>query len=244
MDRSIKIYNNKKNLFLDTAELFFSEAQKAINAHGKFSVAISGGSTPVPLYELLSSAEYRSRIDWKLIHFFWADERCVPKNHPDSNFKMAYELFLSKQPIPDSNIHRIHGELDAKTAASEYEIELMNYFGKSALPAIDLVFLGVGEDGHTASIFPGLNSGTINSRTVICVYVKRLKSNRVSLSLPVLDNSGTVAFIVIGNSKAHILREIFEDSNSDSPAAKVNPKAGRNLWFLDQDAASMLTFNN
>jgi 6-phosphogluconolactonase len=240
-ERSIKVYNLKKDLFLDAAELFFSEAKKAIKAHGKFSVAISGGSTPVPLYELLSSAEYRSRIDWKLIHFFWADERCVPKDHPDSNFRLAYELFLSKQPIPETNLHRIRGELDATVAASSYKTELMNFFSKSPLPAFDLVLLGVGTDGHTASIFPGSNSADINSRTVISVYVKKLDSYRVSLNLPVFDNAGTVAFIVTGKSKAHVLREILEDSNSDCPAARVNPKTGREIWFVDHDAASLLT---
>jgi 6-phosphogluconolactonase len=239
--RSIKVYNLKKDLFLDAAELFFSEAKKAIKAHGKFSVAISGGSTPIPLYELLSSAGYHSRIDWKLIHFFWADERCVPKDHPDSNFKTAYELFLSKLPIPETNLHRIHGELDATTAASAYEIELKTFFGESALPAFDLILLGVGADGHTASIFPEIISSDIISRTVIDVYIKKLDSYRVSLNIQVLDNSGTVAFIVTGKSKANVLREILEDGKSDFPAARVNPRTGRSIWFVDREAASLLS---
>jgi 6-phosphogluconolactonase len=238
-ERLIKVYKTKEELFSDAAELFFSEAKIAINSHGKFSVALSGGSTPAPLYELLSSGEYRSRIDWKLIHFFWADERCVPKDHKDSNFRLAYELFLSKQPVPEPNLHRIRGELGAAQAASAYETDLMNFFSDSELPAFDLIFLGVGTDGHTASIFTEAESTDNVSRITLPVFVKKLDSYRVSLSLQVLNNALTAAFLVAGKSKAQIMREIIE-GRSDCPAAGVHPEQGRTIWLLDQEAASRL----
>ncbi len=239
--RLVKVYDTGTELFHDAADLFISEGTKAITEHGKFSVALSGGSTPVPLYSLLSSAEYRSKIDWKLIHFFWADERCVPKDHPASNFKLAYDLLLSKLPVPVKNFHRIHGELEAASAASLYESDLTDFFGKSSFPKFDLVFLGVGADGHTASLFPGIDPTDGTSRKVIYIYVKQMNSFRVTLTLPVLNNSGTVAFLVTGNSKATVLRKILENNDPDCPAARVNPRRGRSIWFIDQEAASLLT---
>jgi 6-phosphogluconolactonase len=240
MARSLKIYNSKEELSVDAAELFFSEAKKAIIDHGKFTVALSGGSTPVPLFKLLSAAEYRSIIDWKYVHFFWADERCVPKDHSDSNFKLAYDLFLSKLPVPEQNVHRIRGELSAEEAATEYFTNLKKFFDQSEIPEFDLILLGVGSDGHTASIFPGSNSADIVSRNVISVYVKKMDSFRVSLSLQVLNNAAMVVFLVTGKSKALIVREILEDSNSSCPAARVIPAHGKAIWLIDKDAASLL----
>lgn len=237
----IKAYNSDSELFRAAADLFISEALKAIHERGKFSVALSGGSTPIPLYALLSSVEYRSKADWKRIHFFWCDERCVPKDHPDSNFKLAYDLLLSNLPVPEQNIHRIHGELEAADAAGLYETELSNYFGESIYPTFDLIFLGVGSDGHTASIFPELNIEAFSSRKVIAVHVMKLNSNRVSLNLPVLNNAATIAFLATGKSKAPILREILENNNAAYPAAQVEPQSGNLFWFLDTDAASLLS---
>jgi 6-phosphogluconolactonase len=140
------------------AALFFIEVSKsAINANGRFFVAVSGGSTPKRLFTLLGTL-YRNEIQWKHVHFFWVDERCVPKEHDESNYKTAYDALISKVPIPEENIHRVMGDMYPEHEALRYESELMNSFGKSVFPFFDLIILGMGEDGHTASLFPGLES--------------------------------------------------------------------------------------
>jgi 6-phosphogluconolactonase len=217
-----------------------AEAAAAITGRGKFSVALSGGSTPAPFYSLLSTEQYRSRINWERIHFFWADERCVPQDHPDSNFRLALDLLLSKVPVPDTNIHRIPGELDPEEAANIYDEGLRVFFGDLTIPGFDLIYLGVGTDGHTASIFPDEKAVGNFTRAAVPVYVEKLGSHRVSLTLPVLNNAGMVVFLVTGKSKARIVRDILGGKNPDLPAARVNPTKGKSVWLLDLEAAKLL----
>lgn len=237
--RTINISNSIEVLSRKAAELFIVEAGAAVAARGVFSVALSGGSTPKPFYSLLSSEYFRTNIDWKRIHFFWADERCVAKEHPDSNFGMAFDLLLSKVPVPKANIHRIPGELAPEEAASSYDRDLRTFFG-NMFPRFDLVYLGVGTDGHTASIFPGEKAASDFTRAAVPVYVEKLGSHRISLTIPVLNNAATVVFLVTGKSKANIVRDIIEEKNPDLPAAWVKPTNGTSVWLLDLDAAELL----
>ena len=168
--RNIEVLKSIEDLSRKAAEIFIGEAAAATKDRGRFSVALSGGSTPAPVYSLLSEDEFRSRIKWDRIHFFWADERCVPQDDPDSNYKLALDHLLSKVPVPYSNIHRIRGELGSELAANEYEHELRIFFRDLPLPRLDLIFLGIGADGHTASIFPNETKADCLTRNVIPVH--------------------------------------------------------------------------
>lgn len=224
------------------AETFFNISRSCISTRGKFSVAISGGSTPRGLYTLLATSAYRDRIDWPNVHFFWVDERCVPRDHEESNFKAASDAFLLKIPIPDENIHRIKGEEFPGKAAREYQEELWEFFGRSGFPIFDLIILGVGEDGHTASLFPGSKALNERERLVVPVYLKKPETNRVTLTLPVLNNTSQTLFLVSGASKATILSEIIEneDNKAKYPAGLIAPIHGDILWLIDQEAAGKL----
>jgi len=222
-------------------ELFVTAAVEAIGARGRFSVAVSGGSTPRPLFQLLATEEFRTRIDWERVHFFWADERCVPPDHPDSNFKAAYDLLLAKLPLPAANIHRIPGELAPLEAARAYERDLRGFFAGEHVPVFDLILLGVGEDGHTASLFPGKEGIGEKERSAVAVYVEKLHSHRVTLTLPVLNSARRVVFLVAGGEKAEIVREILEEGETRYPAALVAPPSGEVIWLLDREAAALLS---
>lgn len=225
------------------AELFVTAAVETIGARGRFSVAVSGGSTPRGLFQLLATEEFRSRVDWERTHFFWADERCVPPDHPDSNFKAAHDLLLTKLPLPSSHIHRIPGELAPDEAALAYERDLRRFFAGEHIPVFDLILLGAGEDGHTASLFPGGEGIKEKERLAVAVYVEKLHSHRVTLTLPVLNSARRVVFLVAGREKAVIVQEILEGKNPLLPAALVNPPEGSLIWLLDSEAAGKLSGN-
>jgi 6-phosphogluconolactonase len=228
------------------AALFFIEVSKsAINARGRFFIAVSGGSTPKKLFALLGTL-YRNEIQWKHVHFFWVDERCVPKEHAENNYKTAYDALISKVSIPEKNIHRIRGENDPDHEALRYEGELKNSFGKSVFPFFDLIILGMGEDGHTASLFPGLESIDETKRLAIPVYVERLRSQRITLTLHVLNNAKQVLFLVSGSSKAHVIADILKNTARKTmyPAGLVNPVNGDVTWLVDEEAAMLLKTRN
>ncbi len=221
------------------AELFLTAAAAAIAERGRFAVAISGGSTPRLLYRLLASDEFRYRLDWGKVQIFWADERCVPKEHPDSNYGAAREILLSLVHLPAANIHRIQGELPSVQGADAYEEELRRFFGDE-LPVFDLILLGVGADGHTASLFPETLTTMASGRLAAAVYVAKFHSHRVTLTLPVINGARRVVFLVAGKEKAPVLREIVEKGNTGYPAALVAPQ-GEVTWLLDNEAAGNLT---
>ena len=229
------------------AEEFARRAAEAVRARGRFAVALSGGATPAAMFERLATrAPSRfSALPWAWTHVFWGDERTVPPEHPDSNFRLAETLLLSRVPIPAANVHRVRAELpDAATAAAEYEAELRRFFrlGPGGTPRFDLVLLGLGADGHTASLFPGSSAVEERSRLVAATRVTRLGVERITLTLPVLNHAAAVAFLVSGEAKAAMLREVLE---GDRPAAEVPAKLVRpdgDLVFLaDAAAASCLT---
>lgn len=225
----------------EAAELFVQVSESCIASEGRFAVALSGGETPRGLYALLGSSKYKDAIDWRRAHFFWADERCVPKEHPGSNFKAAYEAFLSRVPVPEDNVHRIKGEDSPEKAAEDYEAAIKTFFGEASAPVFDLIILGVGSDGHTASLFPGSEALDERTRFAAPALVTRPGIDRVTLTLPVLNNAARILFLVSGASKAGVMHDILEAGNEKHhPAGIVHPPRGSVLWLLDKSAAAQL----
>jgi 6-phosphogluconolactonase len=243
MGVEIKIVPDDVTLARTAAQEFHRAAESAVQERGRFSVALSGGNTPRAIYSLLASEH--KELPWDRIHIFFGDERHVPPDHPDSNFRMASEALLSKVPMPEKNIHRIHAELDAETAAAEYDQQLVNFFHLSDhdWPRFDLIFLGIGEDGHTASLFPGSKALIETSRKVLANWVEKFKTFRITLTLPVLNHAAEVVFLVSGAGKAQILSEVLRPGVKKYPAQSVQPENGRLLWLVDQDAGSLLRFS-
>lgn len=226
----IKVFSNSEELARGAAEYFVERSAEAVAQKGFFTVALSGGSTPKALYQLLADTgePFRAQIPWSQTHFFWSDERHVPPDHPDSNYRMTHEAMLSHVPVPESNIHRVHGEkLNAGEAASEYE--------QTLLP-LDLILLGLGTDGHTASIFPGSEVLHETKRLVAAPWVEKLNTYRITMTLPLLNSGGSVLFLVSGADKAEIVKAVLEGPKQ-YPAQFVQPTNGQLLWMLDRLAA-------
>jgi 6-phosphogluconolactonase len=244
-DREIVICRDVDELNRKAAEQFIELANKAIQRSGQFTVALSGGSTPKGLYSLLASAEYKERVDWFRVHLFWGDERCVPPDHPESNFRMVRESLLSKVQIPSENVHRMMGEKEPEQAATEYEEHLRQFFHlpRGGVPRFDLIFLGLGEDGHTASLFPGSPALDEQKRLVATVYVERLKVYRLTLTLPVINAAAQVSFLITGENKSSIVKALLraDGDSSKYPAGRVRPVNGQLTWFITQDAARALS---
>lgn len=237
-----EVLSDLEALSLRAASIFVSASRDAIATKKRFAAAISGGSTPRTLYTLLSSETYRHQVDWQYVHFFWADERCVPKEDEASNFKTAFDTLLSRIALPDKNIHRIKGEEAPDKAAGDYEEEIRRFFGEAGRPRFDLIILGMGEDGHTASLFPGSKSLEETVRLAIPVYLEASRKNRITLTLPVLNNADQILFLVTGSSKAAIVSEILGDGErrSEFPAGLVRPTHGNITWLIDPRAAAKL----
>ena len=239
----IRIVNTQADLFQAAAQEFVAQANQAIAARGKFTVALSGGSTPKGLFTLLASGSI-SNIPWDKIFFFWSDERHVPPDDPESNFRMANEAMLSRAPVPAANIFRVHAEQkDAAAAALEYEQTISKFFGlqPGEFPRFDLVFLGIGPDGHTASLFPGSSGLEEKSRLVIANWVEKFKTDRITFTYPVLNHSACVIFLVSGPDKAPIVHQVLENPASGLPCQRVRPLDGRLIWLLDRAAAGELS---
>jgi 6-phosphogluconolactonase len=239
---NLKIVPDAASLYRAAADEFVSAARKAVAKKGRFGVALSGGNTPRGVYSLLA-AEGDS-LPWSRIFVFFGDERCVPPDHPDSNYRMANESLLSRVPIPQENIFRVQAELPAEVAAQRYEDALRQFFRPAAgeFPQFDLVFLGMGEDGHTASLFPGSAALDERSRFVVANWVEKFKSYRITLTFPVLNNAAEVCFVVAGSGKAAVIHDIFAAGQREKyPAGRVRPVSGKLLWMVDREAAEMLS---
>jgi 6-phosphogluconolactonase len=237
----VRVFQDLEEMSRVSAELFATLSKKSIASHGRFVVALSGGSTPHRLYSLLGSPWYRNDIDWSRVYIFWTDERCVPKDHPESNYRLAHEAFLSRVPLPAQNIHRIRGEDDPRKAAEAYEDELRNFFSSPGTIVFDLIILGVGEDGHTASLFPGSPALDERMRPAVPVYLEEPKINRVTLTLPVLNYAAQVLFLASGRAKAGAVHEIVEEGNPKQyPAGLVQPLQSSAVWMIDREASSAL----
>lgn len=240
----IRILTTPQELFAAAAEEVIRAANEAVTASGKFTLVLSGGSTPKALYNLLAT-NARTALPWDRMYFFWGDERHVPPTDPDSNYRMVNEAMLSKVPIPPANVFRMEAENpDASAAAASYDQTLRKFFqlDASGVPRFDLVLLGMGPDGHTASLFPGTEGLKEKSRLVIANWVEKLKTHRLSFTLPVLNAAHTVAFLVSGTDKAPALKAVLEgnEPGEQYPAKLVQPKDGKLVWFLDRAAASGL----
>jgi 6-phosphogluconolactonase len=216
--------------------------QAAIDARGAFSIALSGGSTPRELHLRLSSPPLASQIDWSRVHVFFGDERCVPPDDAQSNYHMAFETLLSRVPIPASQIHRMKGELEPSVAAAEYERDLREFFGDDP-PRLDVILLGMGDNGHTASLFPGLTAVHEQRRWVVAEYVAEVSMWRITLTPVVLNLAREATFLVAGSAKASMLRQVLEGpfAPDERPAQIVRPSPGEVIWLVDTPAAADLS---
>ena len=241
------IYPDTTTLAQAAAEQIVNVCASALTRHECVSLALCGGSTPRAIYSLLGQGAYSAQLDWRRLHIFWGDERLVPPDHPESNYLMAWEHLLSPLPIPAENIHRMCGELEPDEAAADYELELRRFFGIAGdqPPAFDLILLGMGEDGHVASLFPGSPALQVQDR-----WVSAVEHNvpppplvpRLTLTLPVLNAARNVVLVVSGERKAERLRQVFAGGAvaDQLPAARLSLKSGRLVWLLDAEAASLL----
>jgi 6-phosphogluconolactonase len=237
----IRVLKTAADLFEAAATEFAAQASAAVRAHGKFTVALSGGSTPKTLYSLLAT---KPGIPWDKICIFWGDERHVPPDHAESNYRMANEALLSKVPLRPENIFRIHAEeKDAAAAALQYEQSLKDFFHLSPgeFPRFDLIFLGVGPDGHTASLFPGTAALNETKRLVVSNWVAKFNTDRITFTFPVLNAAACVIFLLSGADKAATLHEVMEHDSADLPSQKVHPVNGTLIWMVDEPAASTLS---
>lgn len=231
-----------QELFRAAADEVLRSATESIAQRRRFTLVLAGGSTPKNLYTLI--AANAAVVPWDKIYLFWGDERHVPPDHPDSNFRMANEALLSKVPVPAANIFRIPAENpDASAAAQAYQETLRKFFGLRAaeFPRFDLILLGIGPEGHTASLFPETAALQEKSRLVVANWVEKLKANRITMTLPVFNAAREVAFLVSGTDKAPIVHEALEGKNPEKyPCRMVEPNDGKLIWFVDRAAASEL----
>jgi 6-phosphogluconolactonase len=238
----LTVVADASSLYQSAVQEFSRCAVEAVSARGCFSVALSGGNTPRGVYSLLA-AQYKATLPWDKISVFFGDERHVPPDDPESNYKMANEALLSKVPIPQQNIFRVQAELPAEEAADSYDRRLREFFGlaANAWPRFDLIFLGLGDDGHTASLFPGSAALQETSRLVVANWVEKFKSYRITFTYPVINHAAEVAFLVSGKSKAQVMKEVLAPTAGKAyPAQRVRPQTGRLLWIMDRDAAQLL----
>lgn len=237
----IQIYRDYETLSLAAANLFLEKARRNVDQFGRFSVVLSGGSTPKRMLEILAQPSYVDRLPWRNTHVFWGDERCVPQDDARSNVLMARHTLLDHVPVPEENVHPLRCEKDPAGAASRYEAILKEFF-MDRLPSFDLVWLGLGTNGHTASLFPGTPVVEEQTRWAAEVFIEEQDMWRVTLTLPVLNQAETVVFLVSGQKKAEILQQVMEDPSTAAhfPAQLVQPKSGNLVWMVDRTAAAEL----
>jgi 6-phosphogluconolactonase len=236
---NLLLYETPEELAEAAARDFATRAQEAIDERGRFAVALAGGSTPKATYYVLAR-DYANELDWSRVHVFFGDGRTVPPDHEDSNYRMAYETLLSHVPV--GSVHRMRGELPPDEAAAAYEEELRAFFGQVDVPRFDLILCGLGEDGHTLSLFPETAALDVTDRWVVANPVLKLGTTRLTLTIPVLNASRAVTFLVAGESKAEALKEVLE-SDADPrayPAKLVRPESGDLTWMVDRAAARLL----
>ena len=242
MNPKIRIFKDLESLSHDAASIFVEQAANAIQERGQFLAALNGGSTPNRLFHLLAS-DYREQVNWSKVHIFWGDERCVPADDPGSSYGQTREALLSHVPIPEENIHRVKGELDPVEASRDYALVLKEFASSPfEFPRFDLVYLGMGEDGHTASLFPGSPVDATEPTLPVTAQYQDRPANRVTLTQLVFNQARVVAFMATGEKKAVTLAEVLSSRyNPDLfPAQRIEPKDGKLLWLVDEDAAGKL----
>lgn len=240
----VRTFDDPAALARAAAEDFVGLASDAAANRGRFTVALAGGSTPRLMYSLLAGPPWRDRVPWDQIEVFWGDERAVPPDHAESNYRMAATALLERVPVPPRCVHRIHGEAsDLAAAAREYQAEIARVLGVPAdgpPPAFDLVLLGMGADGHTASLFPGTTGLEERRRWVVSHRVPSLHTDRVTLTLPVLNRARDVRIFVTGQDKGPRLRQALAAPRGETlPVQRVAPDGGRLVWLVDRAAAGV-----
>ena len=248
----IRVYENAQELALEAAKEFARLADQYVVSLGRFTAALSGGSTPRAMFSLLAEEPFNKSVPWASIYFFWGDERAVPPTHSGSNYRMAMETLLSRVPLPPENIFRIPAELDDHDrAAREYSETIRQFFTGggtpgtaplSAWPRFDLVLLGMGSDGHTASLFPRTTALKVLDQIATANYVQKLNAHRVTLTAATINNARNVAFLIAGADKAQALKSVIEGPVDPElyPSQLIQPRSGRLTWLLDEEAAGML----
>ena len=241
----IRIYNDLESLSLAAAELFIVQSRQASLSCGRFSVALSGGGTPRRLFEILASAPYLKRVHWSDVHVFWSDERCVAEDDPRNNANMARRALLNHVPIPAENIHPIHCDVSPQQAAIQYEDELRQFFSQQN-PNFHLVLLGLGTNGHIASLFPHTPVLNEQERWVSEVYIKSLDMYRVTFTAPFINQASQVVFLVSGLAKSRVLEKVLEGPYQPHklPAQLIRPNGAQPIWLVDRAASHKLTAQN
>ncbi len=245
--RDIHVYPATPALLEAAAHHVLDHAQQAIAARDSCTIALAGGSTPKGLYAILAAPPFRDQLDWTRIRFFWGDERHVPPDHADSNYRMAHETFLRHLPISPAQVHRVPSELpDAQAAADQYEATLREQFetAEPDVPRFDLILLGMGPDGHTASLFPGSRAVHETSRLVAAPWVEKFQASRITVTPVLLNHARQVTFLICGTAKAETLHAVLEGPFQPDalPAQIIGPQAGKLTWLVDQEAGGALTF--
>ena len=242
MNRSVKIFRTPKELAESLAgELVFRISEAAIRKK-IMTIALSGGSTPELLFSLIGD-NYGDATDYRYLHLFWGDERCVPPDNKESNYGVAKEMLIDKINIPEANIHRIHGENNPQHEVVRYSKEITESTRRrDGLPNFDIIILGLGEDGHTASIFPGSEELLFSENICEVAFHPVTKQSRITITGRVINNSESVIFLVTGSKKAEIIRKIIREGSLsvDCPAASINPVHGKLEWMIDEEAAGLI----
>jgi len=251
----VRVYRDPDELALKSARLFARRADQYVIGCGRFTVALSGGSTPKAMFSVLAAEPFLDTVPWSSIYFFWGDERCVPPDHSDSNYRMTREVLLSKVPVPPQNVFRIPAELpDPEKAAGEYATTLTQFFLSepganrtgtaplSNLPRFDLIFLGMGPDGHTASLFPHTAALEAGDQIAVANYVEKFKTHRITMTAATINNARNVTFLAAGQDKAETLRNVLEGNYQPDvyPSQLIRPHNGTLLWLVDEAAARLL----
>ncbi|HEY5038133.1 MAG TPA: 6-phosphogluconolactonase [bacterium] len=240
----IKIYATPETLFQETAHLVMQMAREAADNRGRFVAALSGGSTPKGLFQQLTEEPYLSLMPWEKTYFFWVDERHVAQTDKTSNYRMAQEFLLSKVPIPKDHVFPMTtGTSPVDQSAARYEVKMGKLFGTGALPRFDLSLMGMGDDGHTASLFPGMPQVNEQEKWVVGYFVDEAKKERISLTFPVLNASRLLLVLVEGLKKAERVKAVLEGSSTPPkyPIQYLRPQDGRLIFALDAAAASLLS---
>jgi 6-phosphogluconolactonase len=238
------VYRDGEQLANAAAELFAQLGSESITSRGRFRVALSGGSTPRRAFEILASPEFSSRVEWSKTDIFWGDERYVPADDPESNYRMAHEALLRRVRVPDASVHRVPTEASPPQAAAfSYEVQIRNCLGdRNGVPPFDLIYLGLGTNGHTASLFPHSPVLHEKSRLVAAVFVPEVNAWRISMTAGLLNRARTVAFLVSGPEKAQVLLDVVLGPRDPErlPAQMIAPD-GRLLWMVDEPAAALVS---
>jgi 6-phosphogluconolactonase len=238
---TVRVYPDVNSAAQAAADEVVAIALSSVANNGRFTLGVSGGSTAPILYRLLASEPHSTQIDWPSTHVFWGDERCVPPDDRESNYRLVKTSLLDHVPIPEANIHRMRGELHPAEAAQLYEKELREFFGEE--PIFDLLIQGMGPDGHTASLFPQSDALQVSDRWVVDTRVEKLATPwRLTLTIPVINRAANVLFLVAGEQKAETLSDVVCGPYQPEkyPSQMIQPKNGRLLWLIDEAAAAQL----